>query len=210
MERVHGDVAVELRHHALGPLREALGVLRRPPVAQVALGVKLAPLVVEAVRELVADHRPDAAVVHGVVRRGVEVRGLQDPGGKDDLVERGVVVRVHCGRGHAPLGPVDGPAHLGELALLLELARPQHVRAVGPGAPGLERRVIAPGVGVPDLLEHRIELPVGLGLGRVAHPAEPPDALGQRALQVVDDVQHVRFGGGRELAGHVRLAEGLP
>ena len=42
----------------------ALRVGRRPPVAQVALRVELAPLIVEAVRQLVADDRAGAAVVH--------------------------------------------------------------------------------------------------------------------------------------------------
>ena len=53
-----------------------------PPVAQVALAVRLAPLIVEAVADLVADHGADRAVVHGVVRVHVEERRLQDAAGK--------------------------------------------------------------------------------------------------------------------------------
>ena len=51
-----------------------------PPVVQVAFGVELAALVVEAVRQLVPDHHADAAVVHGVVHLVVEERRLQDAG----------------------------------------------------------------------------------------------------------------------------------
>jgi hypothetical protein len=36
---------------------------------------------------LVADDRADRAVVDRVVRRAVEERRLQDPGGEDDLVQ---------------------------------------------------------------------------------------------------------------------------
>ena len=57
-----------------------------PPVAQLAGAVELAPLIVEAVADLVADHRADPAVVHRVVGFEVEERRLQDGGREDDLV----------------------------------------------------------------------------------------------------------------------------
>ena len=59
---------------------ELLGVRRGPPVVQIALGVELAALIVEAVRQLVPDHHADAAVVHGVVHVVVVERRLQDAG----------------------------------------------------------------------------------------------------------------------------------
>ena len=165
MERVDRDVAVELRHDPLRPLREPPGVFRGPPVAQVALGVELAPLVVEAMRELVADHRPDRPVVDRIVGRWVEIRRLEDPGREHDLVERRVVVGIHGRRRHPPLGLVHRTADLRELAPLLELARLQHVRGVGPHPSGLERRVVPPVVRVPDLLDDRVEFGEGVSLG---------------------------------------------
>ena len=45
-----------------------------PPVAQVALSVELAALVVEAVDDLVSDDHADGAKVHGVIFRGIEDR----------------------------------------------------------------------------------------------------------------------------------------
>ena len=58
---------VELRRQG-GAARVELGAVgRRPPVGEVAGAVPLRALVVEAVAGLVADHRADAAVVHGVV-----------------------------------------------------------------------------------------------------------------------------------------------
>jgi hypothetical protein len=90
-----------------------LAVLRGPPVLQVALGVVLAALVVEAVGELVADGGAGVAVVGRVVHLRVEERRLQDAGGEVDVVDLRVVVRVHRGRGHVPLAAVDGLADLG-------------------------------------------------------------------------------------------------
>ena len=156
------------------------------------------------------DHGSNGAVVHRVVDRGVEIRRLEDAGGEHDLVERRVVVGIDGRRRHPPFGPVHRMAHLSELALLLEFARPQHVLPVRPGAAGLERGVVSPGVGIADLLQHRAELPQRLHLGRVAHPVEPLDPVGQGRLQVIHDLQDVRLRAGGELARHVRLTEGFP
>jgi hypothetical protein len=74
--------------HAGGPRKG--GVLRGPPVAQHAVAVGLAALVVEAVADLVADDAADAAVVDGRVGVGIEERRLQDGGREDDLVAGGL------------------------------------------------------------------------------------------------------------------------
>ena len=67
---------------ALRALLEALGVLLRPPVPQIAVGVELPALVVEAVGQLVADGGAGVAVVRRVVELRVEERRLSTPAGK--------------------------------------------------------------------------------------------------------------------------------
>src|SRR5215510_14158703 len=58
-----------------------LGVVRRrPPAAQSTFGVVLPALVVEAVADLVADHRPDRLAVHRVLRRRVKEGRAEDGG----------------------------------------------------------------------------------------------------------------------------------
>src|SRR5258708_1379705 len=74
-------IAVELVHHLLGAGLELLGVGLRPPLREVAVSVVVATLVVEAVRDFVADDRPDAAVVDGVIQREVEERRPGNAGG---------------------------------------------------------------------------------------------------------------------------------
>src|SRR5699024_10975961 len=86
-----------------------------PPGGQVAVAVVLRALVVEAVSDLVADHRADPAEVHCVVGVRVEEGRFQDGRGEDDLVAAGVVVGVDRLRGHVPFVLVDGAAHLGVL-----------------------------------------------------------------------------------------------
>src|SRR5205085_8530825 len=71
---------VELLDDAVRAVFKVLHVGGRPPVLEVAGEVELRSLVVEAVRDLVADDRADAAVVDGVVCRGVEEGRLQYPG----------------------------------------------------------------------------------------------------------------------------------
>ena len=67
----------ELRRARLEDLR----VLRRPPVAQRAGRVDLAALVVEAVRQLVADDRAGRAVVDRRIRRRSKIGGCRMPAG---------------------------------------------------------------------------------------------------------------------------------
>ena len=59
--------------------------LRRLPFSS-----NLPALIVEAVRQLVADHRPDAAVVDGGVTPGLIERRLQNAGGEVDAVAIGL------------------------------------------------------------------------------------------------------------------------
>src|SRR5207237_3253866 len=69
-----GNLLGVLVRDALAALVVLLGIGRRPPVAQIALGIELAPLVVEAMGDLVPDHRAGAAEVNGIVHVGVNVR----------------------------------------------------------------------------------------------------------------------------------------
>ena len=98
-----------------GALGEGGAVVLGPPVAQPALAVAGGALVVEAVADLVADHRADRAVVDGVVGVGVEERRLQDGCGEDDLVAQRVVVGVDRLRRHQPLVLAHRAAELAEL-----------------------------------------------------------------------------------------------
>ena len=85
-----GSVDVVLLDQSLCAKTEFGAVVIGPPVDQLAVAVVLGALVVEAVADLVADHRPDAAVVGRVVGLGVEERRLQDRGREDDLVLPGL------------------------------------------------------------------------------------------------------------------------
>ena len=109
---VAGLEGVELRDEGVGERLERGPVLVGPPVAQRAGAVELRALVVEAVADLVADDRADAAVVDRVVGLDVEERRLEDGGREDDLVQAGVVVGVDRLRGHEPLVAVDRPPSL--------------------------------------------------------------------------------------------------
>jgi len=61
---------------------EAFGIGRRPPVAEVGLGVELPALIVEGVGELVTDGRAGVAVVWRVIQLRVVQCGCRTPAGK--------------------------------------------------------------------------------------------------------------------------------
>ncbi len=115
--------AAVLVGHAFGALVECLAVVRRLPLAQIALAVVLRALVVEAVGHLVADDHADAAEVHRRIDLEVEERRLQDAGREVDVVERRAVVGVDGGRRHAPLLLVHRLAQLGVFVVALVNAR---------------------------------------------------------------------------------------
>src|SRR5882672_1319389 len=76
-------VLIVLLRERIGPLVEVLPVRLRPPAPKHAEAVVFRALVVEPVADLMTDDRADPAVVGRVVRRGIELRRLQDPRRED-------------------------------------------------------------------------------------------------------------------------------
>ena len=138
-----------------------------------AVTVVLRALVVEAVADLVADHRADAAVVDRVVGRRIEERRLQDRRREDDLVHPRVVVGVDRLRRHEPLVAVDRLADLGQLRGRARTRRPRATLPSRSSAADLQRGVVPPLVRVADLgreLRELVQRP-RLGLRRSSSPA---------------------------------------
>src|SRR5580692_3295493 len=97
-----------------------LGIVSGPPVAQVAILVELAPLVVIPVNRLVSDHGTRGRVVDRVILGGIEERWLQNPSREVDGIGLRILIGVHRWRRHSPLGSVERLANLLELAVQLE------------------------------------------------------------------------------------------
>src|SRR5262249_51367006 len=79
---------------ALASLLIVLCVGFLAPVAEVAVGVKLASLIVKTVRDLVADHAAFRTIIGGIALISVEERRLKDSRGKVDGIGLRIVVRV--------------------------------------------------------------------------------------------------------------------
>jgi len=73
----------------LGPGGELFFVLRGPPVAHASLRVKLPPLVIKTVQQLVSDHRSHGTVVDGVINGEIKEGRLENAGRKDNLILQG-------------------------------------------------------------------------------------------------------------------------
>ena len=177
-----------------------------PPVLEVAVGVELAALVVEGVGELVADGGAGVAVVGGVVELDVVKGRLEHSGGEVDVVHLRVEVGVDGGRSHAPLVEVDGLAELVPLARVLKLGRAQDVAEVVVGF-DRERGVIAPGVGVADLVADGVELAQRFLLGVGTHPVEGLDLLLHGGLDLLGHELRAGLHVGGEGAADELLAE---
>ncbi len=171
---VDDDVGRVLVADAVDAVFEVFGVGWGPPVLEVAGGVELAAFVVEGVGELVADGGAGVAVVGGVVELDVVEGRLEDAGGEVDVVHLWVEVGVDGGRRHAPLVAVDGLAEFAPAAGFFEVGSAGDVAVVVVGL-DLERGVVAPGVGVADLVADGVEFAEGFLFGVGAHPVEAFD-----------------------------------
>ena len=198
---VFGDQPLRLRG-------KARLVARCPPVAQVAVAVELAALVVEAVADLVADHHANAAVVQRVVSRRVERRRLQEGRREDDLVHRRVVVGIDGLRRHRPFVVVDGLAEPVDRPLPGEFICAHGIADRVPRFDA-QRRVVDPAVRIAHLGRELRELGERFAAGRRAHPVARRDALAVGREQVDDQRLDPGLRLRREPAGHVTLAEGL-
>src|SRR5206468_7725653 len=92
-----------------------------PPVFQVAFGVELAPLVVEAVREFVANGSSGIAIVWRIVEFRIEQWRLKHAGRKIDVVHLRIVISIDRGRRHLPLPAIDRLTHLIDLTPTFKL-----------------------------------------------------------------------------------------
>src|SRR6201998_4746135 len=113
-------VAIKLLLNAGRAFIEVLAVLLGPPIAEIALTVKLRTGVVEAMGDFMADRSSHAAVVDGVIRLRIKKRRLQNPGGKNNFVHRGPIISVHSWRRHSPFGAVPRFANFVQTAGMFE------------------------------------------------------------------------------------------
>ena len=111
-----------------------------------------------------ADHRAGAAEVNGIVHVGVKVRRLQNAGREIDGVELGIVIGVDGGRSHGPFAAIHRLADLVQPAMKFEVARLMDILQETP-ASDLHAGVIAPAVGIADLVFDTFQLHFGLLLG---------------------------------------------
>src|SRR5205085_7655440 len=176
LEVVYGDEVPVLVGDAAGALLKFLAILRRPPIAQIAAGIELAALIVEAVSELVANDVADAAEIDGIIHGFVEEWRLQNAGGEDDLVARAVVVGVDRRRRHAPFLAIERLIDLGNLPARFKFVGPL-VIAQQVAVTDAQFGVVAPNIGIADLVADGVEFYFGLLFGVSSHPGQAGDVL---------------------------------
>ena len=207
---VHHLDGREIVGQECGALVEGSLVGLCPPVALVAGEVKLAPLVVEAVAHLVANHSAYRAVVLCIVGFHVEEWGLQYACGEAYLVGCGIVVCIDCLGVHVPLLLVHGLVHLAvEDVQPVPLAHVHQVLKEHQVLVYLHLAVVLPLVGVSYLDVEVSQFLFCLGLGSLAHPVESLYALAQSRLQVAHHCQHALLACFGEIPLAVHLADGI-
>ena len=158
--------------------------------------------------DLMAYHRAGAAKVNGIVHVGVKVRRLQNAGREIDGVELGIVIGVDGGRSHGPLATIHRLANLVQPAMKFEVSGLTDILQETP-ASYFHGGVIAPAVGIADLVFDPFQLHFGLLLGLWRHPINLLNVVAERTLDGVHHLQRPLLAGGRESAVNIGLAQSL-
>ena len=175
---------------------------------QIPFGVELAAFIVEAVGKFVADGAAGVAVVGSVVHFRIVERRLQHAGREVDVVHLRIEVSVNGGSGDVPFAVVDGLADLVDVAAALELVGALDV-AGEIIAHNLHRTVVAPLVGIADLVADARQLDQRLLLGFRAHPVERADALPHRVFDAPHHIERALLELGGKDFGHIHLSQRL-
>src|SRR5215469_6698874 len=120
MQAIDYHVAVELIDDLFAAFFEPFFIGSRPPILDIPLWIVFTALVIEAVGHFVSNHRPDSAIVNGVVGIGIKERRLKNSCGKGNLVSLCSILGIDGWRTHPPLGLIDRFADLRQLALSLK------------------------------------------------------------------------------------------
>jgi hypothetical protein len=76
----------------------------------------LAALIVKTVREFVADGAAGVAIIRSIVHLGIVEGGLQNAGGKVNIVHLRIVISIHRWRCHTPFAAIQRLANLSQFA----------------------------------------------------------------------------------------------
>ena len=201
-----GAIGVVLADQGLARFAEMGEVLGRPPVPQPPFGVELGAEIVEAVADLVADHRADRAVIIGRVGVAVVERRLEDSGGEVHRILQRQEDGVDGLRAKPPFAAFDRPAQFGELVAIFILLRAPGI-AEGVVGADLEARIIAPAVRIADADGDRLDLAPRFGERLRRHPGEAGEAAVEGLDDAADHRVHVRLGRRREMALDIDLAD---
>ena len=205
-------VGAILRAEPRGALGEALG--RRLAVHQSRTrpcGVEAAALVVEAVADLVADHRADRAVIDRRIGVGIEEGRLQDAGREGDLVEQRVVGGVDRLRRSFPTSARStGLGSRDSCRFQLELGRRDSMLPSRSSRIDADRRNSrSTRSGWPMRGSNASSLASASAPGLLVHPVELLQPLGEGGAQIADQLVHLPPALGREVALDIDLADRL-
>ena len=157
-------------------------------------------------RELVAHGGAGVAIVGSGVGQRAKQRGLQHSCGKIDVVSLRIVIRIDGGRRHVPLLAIHRLADFREPAVKLEPGRAFRVSNFV-SAHDLQRTVVAPGVGITDLVRNRTQLRERLLLGRRSHPGQSLDLALHGRFDLLHNFQRCLFRLRTEVPRYIRLAQ---
>ena len=156
-------------------------------------------------RQLVADHGSNAAVIYGVIEFGVEERRLQNACREIDVILRRRIVGIHRRRSHRPLLRVRRLADLVQVSPNCEFICAKRITE-RVNAVHFYTRVVAPILGIADFIGDGVQFLERALLGLRSHPVNFLDVFRHRRLESFDHLQHSLLAVSGERQFHIFLA----
>ena len=153
-----------------------------------------------------SDGAAGVAIVRRRIRGRIERRRLQHSRRKVNVIHLRVVIRIHRGRSHSPLAPVQRFADFSQFPVEFKLPSPLHV-AQFISAHDFQLAVVAPFVGVANLVGHSVQLYQRLLLCDSGHPRQRVDVLFHRRFDFLHHLEGFLFSRWTEIFLHVHLAQ---
>src|SRR5690606_10614024 len=122
-----GFVLIKLFRETFSFCLKSRKIFLRKPITEIAVSAKFRALLVKTMRNLMPDHRSDPSIVNSLICAVVIKRWLQDCCGKNDLVRRWTVIRIHRLGCHPPLIGVHGFSNFRELSFRFKNIRVDNI-----------------------------------------------------------------------------------
>src|ERR1700754_1270378 len=118
MHSIQYGKGIVLSYYLVGTAFKFIGIILCPPIAQGAIGIILAALIVKTVGHFVPDHRTYTTIVHRIISTKIKKWKLQYPGRECNSISGWAIGSINSGRSHTPPGFINRFTQLADIIII--------------------------------------------------------------------------------------------